>query len=63
MPKRIVKSTVIVYRDGKQVKPVIGEVFDFTDAEVKDIRAINETTLGHIIVPDAPKAEVAHKVA
>lgn len=54
MPKRIVNEPVIVHRDGKQVSPEVGKAFDFTDAEVKEIKSLNEKALGHIITADEP---------
>lgn len=41
MTQKIVVQTVIVFRSDKQVVPEIGKVFDFTDAELKDIERLN----------------------
>lgn len=38
MPKRIVKQSVVLYRDNKQVRPEIGKVFDFTTDELADLK-------------------------
>lgn len=37
MVKMVVKSGVVVVRDGQRVRPAIGEEFDFTAAERDDI--------------------------
>lgn len=54
MPKRIVRAPVLVNRDGKSFTPRIGEVFDFTDKELKEINALKPDAIEHILVPDAP---------
>ena len=60
--KRIVKSPIVLYRDGVAVTPAVGEEFDFTDAELKDINEVNPSAVGHVILPeDAPVAVVKAK--
>jgi hypothetical protein len=54
MPKRIVKKPIVVYRDGKQVVPEVGTVFDFTEAELKDINKLQPKAIGHIVTADEP---------
>jgi hypothetical protein len=56
MPKRIVKSSVMVQRGGKLVYPQVGQPFDFTDAELKSINAGNPKALEKIILADEPAA-------
>lgn len=41
MAKRIVLQTVTVHRDGKLHTPPIGQPFDFTAAELKDLKEVN----------------------
>lgn len=48
MPLRTPKQTIVVVRDKKSVTPPLGEPFEFTDEEVKQIEAMN---------PDAISAE------
>lgn len=54
MALRIVKQPVNVWRDGKLVAPEVGSTFDFTDAELKDIMALNEEAIGYILTVDEP---------
>lgn len=41
MPILIPLQTITVGRDGKNVVPPIGQAFDFTDEEAKQIKAMN----------------------
>lgn len=45
MPKRLVKQTVMLRREGREVIPQIGKIFDFTDAELKSITRINPSAI------------------
>lgn len=49
MAQRIVNQTVIVVRDGKRVVPQIGQPFDFTPAELKDIEALQPSAVRKLI--------------
>lgn len=53
MLKRIVKSPIFVVRDGKQVAAPVGEVFEFTDAEVKELNEINPASIDVIVLGEA----------
>lgn len=59
MPKRIVKSPLQVFRDGKFIEPKVGEVFDFTDKEVKELTSVNADCIGHVLTVDEPKPATA----
>ena len=61
MPKRIVKDTITLYRDGAFVRPEVGSVFNFTEAELKSINASNPKAIEHIVVAD--EAPVLPKAA
>lgn len=52
MPKRIPNHTIRIQRDGQTVTPTIGKPFDFTDAEVKQLLALNPESLSKIIALD-----------
>lgn len=54
MPQRIVKSPVMVQRDGKLVYPQVGQPFEFTDDELKSINATNPKAVEKIILADEP---------
>lgn len=41
MPVRIPRNSIVVIRDGKHVIPPLGQLFEFTDAELADINAVN----------------------
>jgi len=43
--KRVPQQSVVVYRDGKQVVPPIGVVFDFTADEVAEIERMNPAAI------------------
>ncbi len=45
MPIRLVKTPVLVVRDGKQVSPEIGKPFEFTAAEVTEINTLNPSAI------------------
>lgn len=50
MPKRKVVQTVIVYRDGQRIRPAVGQIFDFQQAELDSIMAINPEALTRPII-------------
>lgn len=58
MPKRIVKTSIQVQREGQLVFPPVGEVFDFTNEEVTEINKLAPKALGKI---EAPAKEEAAK--
>lgn len=62
MPKRIVKAPVLVNRDGKAFTPRLGEVFDFTDKELKEINALKPDAIERIVLPEGSAATPAAKV-
>ena len=41
MAKVLVKQPISVVREGKSVMPKVGETFELTDAEVKEIAELN----------------------
>ena len=45
MPIRIPTHTIVVTREGKRVSPKIGEPFEFTADEVKEISAVSKDAL------------------
>jgi hypothetical protein len=47
MPKRIVKTPVQVFREGKFIEPAVGEVYDFTDKEIKELTTAKADCLDH----------------
>lgn len=53
MPERIVKQPILVVRDGKQVEPVIGKPFNFTDTEVKEIEEMSPAAIAPIAIEGA----------
>ena len=59
MPKRIVKDTIVLYRNGKQVVPEIGKEFDFTSDELKEINKLNKVAVEHIVTTDPAPMETA----
>lgn len=50
MPKLIPVQTITVGREGKTVVPPIGQPFDFTDQEAKEIAAMNPAAVRKPIV-------------
>lgn len=63
MPIRIVKSPVMIHREGKFIYPPVGERFDFTSNEVADINKVDPKALQVIEVVDDAPAVSAPKVA
>lgn len=57
MAERIVNSPVLVVRDGKQVEPVIGKPYDFTEAEIKEIEKLNPSAISKPVVEEAVAAK------
>jgi hypothetical protein len=49
MPNRVPLQSVVVQRDGKNVVPPIGAVFEFTDKEVAEIEGSNPDALSATI--------------
>lgn len=45
MPIRIPTNTIVVTREGKRVTPKIGEPFEFTAEEIKEIGAVSKDAL------------------
>ena len=41
MPVRIPRNSIVVIRNGNHVIPPLGQLFEFTDAELADINAVN----------------------
>lgn len=41
MPKRVIRATVILVRDGQRIVPPIGKLFDLTDKELAQINKLN----------------------
>lgn len=64
MPNRVPLQSVVVQRDGNNVVPPIGAVFEFTEQEVADIESANPDTLSATIAvaaDDVPVAKPAGK--
>lgn len=64
MPNRVPLQSVVVQRDGNNVVPPIGAVFEFTDQEVADIESANPDALSATIAvaaDDVPAAKPAGK--
>lgn len=59
MPKRIPLKSVIVQRDGKQIRLPIGKEFDFTADELKDIESSSPNSLRKIVIEDKLLADQA----
>lgn len=63
MAKKVPLSSIGVSRDGKTVYPEIGKAFDFTDAEIKELEALQAKTGDEFIRDpvneDAPAAAPA----
>lgn len=59
MPKFVPVQGVIVHREGKSVVAPLDKPFDFTDAEVADILAMQPGAIREVIVESAPDAPVA----
>lgn len=57
MPKRIVKDTIVLHREGKQVVPEIGQLFDFTADELNSINKANPAAVQHIVTTDPAPVE------
>lgn len=61
MPKKIPVHTIVVQRDGKTVIPAVGKPFDFTDAEIADVRAVDPKAFRDLVNEEvdtpAPKAK------
>lgn len=49
MPQRIPVNKIIVHRDGKRFAPPLGKPFDFTAAELEDIKAVNPGAVRKVI--------------
>src|SRR3546814_17424306 len=45
MPKRVPTASVIVIREGKRVSPPLNKGFNFTEAEIAQIKAIDPRAL------------------
>jgi len=52
MPKRIANHTIRIQRDGQTVTPEIGKPFDFSEAEIKQLLALNPESLTKMIAAD-----------
>ncbi|UYL83559.1 hypothetical protein [Salmonella phage ZCSE8] len=63
MPKRKVLQTVIVYRDGARIKPAIGEIFDFKQAELESINKINPEAIGRPVMEVDVENQAAQEAA
>lgn len=57
MPKRIPVKSIVLNRDGKQIRPAIGKEFDFTTEELADIMANAPGHVRKVIVEDAAAAK------
>lgn len=64
MPNLVPLQSVVVQRNGNNVVPPIGAVFEFTDKEVSEIESVNPDALSATIIvaaDDAPAAKGAGK--
>lgn len=50
MPKRIPHHSVVVHRDGKNIRPPLGQPFEFTQEEVDQIHGFNPAALRRPII-------------
>ena len=62
MPIRIVKSPVMIHREGQFVYPPVGERFDFSADEVAAINKVDAKALQVIEVVDAKALQVIEVV-
>lgn len=60
---RIPVQTITVGRDGKNIVPTIGQPFDFTDEEIKQIEASNPAAVRNPVVEAEPVVEQAEAKA
>lgn len=60
---RIVKQPIQIVRDGALVYPPVGSQVELTEQEVSDIRRMNPSALGFVIMPEPVKAPEASKPA
>lgn len=56
MPVRIPHHTVVIHRDGKNIRPPIGKPFNFTSDEIEEItglhpRALRRPVHEHVAAP------------
>lgn len=58
MPVLIPHHSVVIHRDGKNVRPPIGVPFDFTTIEAKDLLAAHSTCLRRPIREAPPVVEL-----
>lgn len=56
MPKLIPVQTITVGREGKSIVPLIGQPFDFTEQEAKEIAAMNPAAVRAPVVEVMPEA-------
>lgn len=63
MAIRIPVQTITVGRDGKNIVPTIGQPFDFTDEEIKQIEASNPAAVRNPVVEAEPVVEQAEAKA
>lgn len=54
MPKRTVLQSIIVGRGEKRITPAIGEVFDFTDDELKSLPEGAVSEMATVSAADVP---------
>ena len=59
MPKRVPVKSVVVVRDGKQVRPEMGKAFDFTTEELDDINRLSPNSIRKVITEDADSEKQA----
>lgn len=58
MPMMVTKTQVGVHRDGKTVRPKIGEAFDFTDEEVAHFGSEHlRRPRNEVVMPEVTSAE------
>lgn len=67
MAKRVPLQTIIVYRDGKQCVPRIGDPFDFTKEEIEQIKSVAPDALrnpvNEDVIPATPQEAKDQKEA
>lgn len=63
MAKRKVLMGVIVHRDGTRIRPAIGQIFDFTNEELEQIKRMNPDALGRPTMEVDVENEEARKAA
>ncbi|AEY69571.1 hypothetical protein AH2_00061 [Burkholderia phage vB_BceS_AH2] len=63
MAKKLIKETVVLYRDGKRITPTIGKTFDLTDDEIKSINSVRPQAISDVEKVEEDPQSAAHDAA